>query len=139
MNRIAVLFVALVMSAASAFAILDAYDQNTIKTVLAPTAVSVGTTTNGFVDIVGKKGIGTLILAVGPASTNAADFGCTLSLQHCATTNGTYATVTNLYGGTSGALSAFKIDMQALNRYVRTIQLTTNDVCVNSAVLVYPK
>jgi hypothetical protein len=139
MRKFLGIFVAVLMVAGLALAALDAYDSMTYKTVLAPTVAVLNTAqTNSYVDIVGRKGIGTAVLAVGPASTNAANFGCNLVLEHCATTNGTYATVTNLSAAV-GTVTAFKLDMQALNRYLRTKVTSTNDACVVSAVVVYPK
>lgn len=143
---IGIFTVALVASAA--FAALDAYDTMTVKTISALKLAS-GIQTNAAVDVSGAKGVCNLLVEIGPAYTNAATFGASATLKHCASSGGTYVTVTNGAGSAvvvtgagitgTGAVTSVKVESEKLLRYVKLFTTVTNDACDIGAVLIYPK
>ena len=136
------------LGALCAFAALDVYDSVTVKSV-STLKVATGSQTNAVVDVAAAKGICNFIVAIGPAYTNAADFGAAATLRHCATTNGTFLPVTNGAGSQvtvtgagiagTGSVTSVKVEAEKLLRYLKLYTVATNDTCDIGAVLLYSK
>ena len=142
------LIAAVALCAVVALAGLDTYDTVTVKTISTPKVAS-GVQTNAAVDVAAAKGICNFIVTIGPAYTNAADFGASATLRHCASSTGTYLPVTN--GAASevtvtgagiagtGSVTSVKVEAEKLLRYVKLYTVSTNDQCSIGAVLLYSK
>lgn len=149
MKKIIVILTAVLIAPAPAvFAALDAYDSVTVKSI-STLKLATGAQTNAAVDVAGAKGICNFIVAIGPAYTNAANFGASATLRHCASSTGTYLPVTNgaaaevtvTGAGVSGtgAVTSVKVEAEKLLRYVKLFTVSTNDTCDIGAVLLYSK
>jgi len=105
-------------------------------------------TTAAIVDVASYKG-NCSVVAYFP-TTESTDYVGTVTFAHCATTNGTYVTVTNL-AGTAGVLTAtgaasasvstYAIDSGRLKKYVQATvtQISTNEITeAVSVILVAP-
>lgn len=138
-----------VIGAVAVFAAFDTYDSVTVKTISTLKSAT-GTQTNTVVDLAGAyKGVCNFIAYITSADTNAANFGASATLTHCATSGGTYAVVTNGagsavtatcfgYAGT-GTVTSIKLESENLLRYVKLVTVSTNDTCDIGAVLLYSK
>jgi hypothetical protein len=80
-------------------------------------------------------------------TSTATNYTATITLQTSATTNGTFATVTNLAGtvvqasisgAASASLNGVQIDIERLNKFVRVVVAQANETNAVSAVLVAP-
>lgn len=148
MKKIAMILVVLVALSGVAVAGLDTYDSITVKTLAAPVTVT-GSQSNAVVDVAGAKGTCNLLLDIGPAVTNAANFTCTATLKTCATSAGTYYTVTNMTGNAcaltstnhsgTGSATSIKVEAAVLKRYVKLYYTAANDTCVVAGKLLYMK
>ena len=147
----AIILVVVVIAALCAgvgYAGLDTYDTVTVKSI-STLKVASGVQTNAAVDVVDAKGGCNLLVAIGPAYTNAADFGAAATLRHCATTNGTFLPVTNGAGSQvtvtgagiagTGSVTSVKVEAEKLLRYLKLYTVATNDTCDIGAVLLYSK
>jgi len=133
--------IGLALIAGSVFAALDVYDSVTVKSLGEP-KMCTGIQTNIWVDVSGAKGICNLLVNIGPAYTNALDFGASATLKTSATTNGSYVAVTNVSGAGitgTGAVTSIKLDASSLSRYVRLFTVSTNDAASIGAFLLYSK
>ena len=113
-----------------------------------PAQTATGTTTNKSadgVDIAAYKGNAVVACSIGAGTM--ATITNTVTMSHCATTNGTYVTVTNLAGtavafthaGTGTAsLQTKRIELDRLNAYVRVVAANSTDTNVVSVVLIAP-
>jgi hypothetical protein len=172
MKKLIGIVAALVIAAGLSHAGLDMYTGKTYTTLLKPTSVGVqmtgavtnmvtldGSQTNAMlvtsgshnsgatnsavtgVDCVGIQGVGALVVSLNPGA-NAAGV-VSVSFKTCATTNGTYVTVTNAQGASAWAATGTAayvvapVVPNAQSRYWRTIVTATG--CTNAtagAVLV---
>lgn len=126
-----------------------AADANQMKYVeLFPLYYGTGSTTNSTVtgvDVSAYKGNATVVCAFGVGSVTTVTNLATV--QHCATTNGTYTTVTN-YAGTAitfthvgGAVAAATtkpLDLGRVDKYVRVIVDHGADTNAAAVMLVAP-
>lgn len=126
-----------------------AIDANQLYYVeLYPVQTSTGTTTNKAadgVDVAAYKGNAALVCAIGAGGMTTVTN--TVTVQHCSTTNGTYATVTNLAGtactfthaGTAApSVQTKPIDLGRLHQYVRVVAANGTDTNTVGLILVAP-
>ena len=139
---------AALLIALPAFAAMDVYDTVTVKTLSVPRLVTTAYT-NAVVDVATAKGNCNVIIYLGPATTNAADYSCTATLKHSTTTDGTYVTVTNGAGSAVsatttnhagvGTVTSIKLEAEKLSRFVKLYVENENDTGEAGAVLLYSK
>jgi len=124
MKKIICLFAALVITGAVAFAL----DANQMKYVLLYNADNGigGDTTGPVTDVSVYKGNAAFAVAFGTAAT--AGNTNTATIKHCATTNGTFVTATNIngtavkvqvVGAAASSLNTVACDLGRLNKYIR--------------------
>jgi hypothetical protein len=131
--------IAAALFAVAAFAGFDQYASKNYKTLWAPQVIAgSAVTTNSLItgtDIAGLVGEGSVVFAY--SVTNVAGATLQFQLQSCATTNGTYVTVTNGSGESSwtvtnsSGFARIKVRPNAQNRYLRVVvtpSLATNPV-----------
>ena len=148
MKTILIILALIALAVAPAVAALDTYDTVTNITVSSVKLAS-GVQTNGAVDVAIAKGTGHLLVSIGPARTNAADFGASATLRTCATSGGTYVPVTNGAGSEvtvtgagitgTGAVTSVKVEAAKLQRYIKLFTVATNDTCDIGANLLFVK
>jgi len=105
------------------------------------------TVTSDYVDVAAYKGNAAFVVSFGKGNTNA----CTnvVTITHCATSGGSYATITNLAGTAAvvttkdvvSALTTYPCDLARLNKYIKASYTTaganaTNTAC--SVIMVAP-
>jgi hypothetical protein len=126
-----------------------AQDANRMSYVeLFPLANYAGSRTNSTVtgvDVSAYKGNATVVCAYGKGSVAAATSLATM--QHCATTNGTYTTVTNYagtaitfthVGGAAAVASTKPLDLARVKKYVRVVVNHGADTNAAAVMLVAP-
>ena len=151
MRKILMAGMAAVLIAGVAIAGLDVYDTVTVNTIKSIETAD-GTETNAYVDIAAAKGIGNYIVMIGAGYTNATAYTNTVTLYHCATTNGTYLVVTNgsgsavstvcdasVVGVGTGKYESVKIESEVLKRYLKLYTVTAHDKGDVGAVLLFRK
>lgn len=123
---------------------VDTYTGATFTTLLAPSRVAGGASTTGTATSVAtRQGIGTFVLAAGVGESGT--FTNTVWIEHCGTSGGTYAPLTNSLGtavrlqtvsNATPSVSAIKCDMGIVSQYVRAVQSSVTDTGTASAVLI---
>jgi hypothetical protein len=148
MKKAKIMAAIVALCAGVVFAALDTYDTVTVKSI-STLKVASGVQTNAAVDVAAAKGVCNFIVAIGPAYTNAANFGASATLRHCASSTGTFLPVTNGAAAEvtvtgagvagTGAVTSVKVEAEKLLRYVKLFTVATNDQCDIGAVLLYSK
>lgn len=123
-----------------------AYDANRMFYVnILPADKETGptTVTGSAVDVAAYKGNGTFVVNIGDGAAAATNV---VTITHCATSGGSYTTVTNLAGtagvithnGTTNSLDTFACDLSRLHKYVKAKYTTTGTNSAVSVILVAP-
>lgn len=105
-------------------------------------ATSMGSSTGAWVDVSAYKGHAQFLVVGGPGVTNSANYVNTVTINHSATTNGTFGVATNLAGvassfrfaGTSGTWSNWTCDLSRMKKYILIKAVHSGDDTGPSAV-----
>ena len=104
------------------------------------------TITGTGIDVSDYKGNAAFMVHCGGAVNEAAAYTNTVTIQHSATLNGTYTTLTNLAGtagtkalvGVTGSVQTFPCDLGRANVYVRATSVQQNDAGSVGVTMVAP-
>jgi len=120
-------------------------DANQMKYVTILPSVASASATSAALDVAAYKGNSTVVVDWG--TSTATNYSATVTFTHCATSGGSYTTVTNLAGTAgvlaktgagTGAVATYPIDLGRVHKYVKAAIAQSNETNSVGVILVAP-